>query len=412
MSKSALEVLVGRIAHLPSLPPVVHRLIEVTQDPDASIEMVERVIRTDQSLTAKVLQLVNSAFFALSGRVSTVRHAVVILGFEALRNTALAVCTYEYLSGCGRNEQFDKRAFWEHAAAVGILAKRIAAAAGAAKPDEAFVAGLLHDLGKVVLDEYFPAEFAAALAACRRREIALETCEEEALGFNHCFAGAAVARKWRFPPQLVEAIGRHHDSAPYDVLSASVMLADAAATAWRLGASGDPLLHPISAAVWQHIELDEAALGRTVEGSRDEIAQVRVLFYSDLEEGAPASGRREWQGPLVEEAGVKRVVLVTTDAAPLVPLKAYLEASGFVVDMARPDGPRPADEAEGLADEAECLVVLMPDGESAAQVKDELVATWPGLTSVPVLCVAPPLDPEAVVAHLLGATPAEAADTV
>lgn len=403
MSKSALEVLVGRIAQLPSLPPVVHRLIEVTQDPDATMEMVERVIRTDQSLTAKVLQLVNSAFFALSSRVSTVQHAVVILGFDALRNTALAVCTYEYLNGCGRNKQFDKRAFWEHAAAVGILAKRIATAAGSDKPDEAFVAGLLHDLGKVVLDEYFSAEFARALAACRRREIALEKCEEEALGFDHCFAGAAVARKWRFPPQLAEAIGRHHDSAPYDVLSASVMLADATATAWRIGASGDPNLHPISAAVWQHIPLDEAALGRTVEGSRDEIALVRALFYSDLEEAAPARGPREWQESPVEDGGVKRVVLVTTDDAPLVPLKAYLEASGFAVDLARPEQPPPADEVQRL-------VVLMPDGESAARVKDELVAKWPGLKSVPVSCVAAPFDPGPVVAHLLGTMPARAAN--
>ncbi len=401
--KNTLEVLVRRIEQLPSLPTVVHELIEVCKDPNATMGMVEEVICTDQSLTARMLKLVNSAFFALTSRISTIHHAAVILGMDALRNTAIAVCTYECLSGCDDNPQFDRRAFWGHAVAVGILAKGLAQIAKYRKPDEAFVAGLLHDLGKIVLDKYFPSEFARALAMCRAKELPLTQCEEAVLGFDHCLVGAEVTRQWRFPQQLIDAIERHHDPTANDTLCAVVMLADAMAKAWKFGAGGDPLLHPISPAVWTQITVDGAALREVVENSRDEIIQVQALFSSDADEAPeqpPAPAERP--EPAAVDAAGTRLVFVTNDEAPLHPLRVYLEESDFDVLAVRPDAPR-------IPEEAECLVVRMPDEESATRTRDELASKHPHLKSLPSLCVALPCLPDVVVNSLRGAMAATSA---
>jgi len=401
VSQGSLEILVNRIKQLPALPAVVHHLTEVTEDPDATISAVEEVIRADQSLTAKVLKLVNSAFFALRSRVSTVHHAAVILGLDALRNMALTVHTYECLAACGRNDTFDKQAFWEHAAAVGIFAKKLATAAKYKKPDEAFVAGLLHDLGKVVLDEYFAPEFAQALAACRDEAIPLAVCEERVLGFDHGVAGAEVGRKWRFPAQLVEVIERHHAPPGANVLSAVVQLADTMAKAWRIGASGDPLLQPINSTVWKLIPLNEQALRDIVEASRDEIAQVQELFGAEDDQQQPQPPQATTRRASEARGSGERVAFVTTDKAPLLPLMVYLEESDVAVRLVRPEQPFPADEIE-------YLVVQMPDQPSALRVKSDLVTNHPALRSVPAFCVAPPCLPSAVVADLRRAVPASA----
>jgi putative nucleotidyltransferase with HDIG domain len=393
VSNSALTRLVSRIQNLPSLPVVVHRLIEVCKDPNATMMMVEKVIAKDQSLTAKVLKLVNSAFFALSSRVSTIHHAAVILGMDALRNMALAVCTYDSLAGAHASPYFSRRAFWKHAAAVGILAKHLAVAAKYSKPDEAFVAGLLHDIGKVILDRYFDAEFGRALGLAHTKELPLAQCELEVLGFDHALAGAELARNWNFPPQLVAAIEHHHEPAAGDALGALVAVADVMAKAWKLGNSGDSILQTIGPVVWAQVPLDEDRLREIIEDSREEVDAVHALFYSDEDGPVHDTGILVLGDSLDVSTGTKRIAFVTSEAAPLQPLQIYLEQSSFDVALFRPDEPLPADEAEGL-------VIYMPDPQSAQRLRDELVAKYPALRSVPTVCAAGACHPGLVVKSL------------
>jgi putative nucleotidyltransferase with HDIG domain len=384
---STLEVLVKRIEQLPSLPTVVHELIEVCKDPNATMSMVEEVIRTDQSLAARMLKLVNSAFFALTSRVSTIHHAAVIMGMDALRNTAIAVCTYEALSGCHDNPQFDRRAFWEHAVAVAILAKEVAKETKFKKPDEAFVAGLLHDLGKVVLDKYFPHEFARALAMCRAKELPLLECESELLGFTHSTAGAEVAKQWNFPQPLVDAIGQHHDPAADAPLSAFVTVANELAKAWKFGASGNPMLGTIAPAAWQQAPVDARTAREIVESSVDEIAQVNTLFSGDDEKVQ----HERLAHTVVEQADVAaragtRLAFITGVETPVHLLSMFLERSRFDVLVMRSDGPP-------VPDEAECVMVQMADAASAQRVFDERTLKQPFLGSLPHGCVGTPCMP-------------------
>ncbi len=387
MGASTLEVLVKRIEQLPSLPTVVHELVEVCKDPNATMGMVEEVIRTDQSLAARMLKLVNSAFFALTSRVSTLHHAAVILGMDALRNTAIAVCTYETLSGCHDNPQFDRRAFWEHAVAVAILAKEVAKKAKFRKPDEVFVAGLLHDLGKVVLDKYFPDEFARALAMCRAKELPLIQCEEELLGFSHCTAGSEVAKQWNFPQQLVDAIGQHHDPAPVGPLSGFVVVANGLAKAWKFGASGNPMLGALAPAAWKSAPLDARTAREIVENSVDEIAQVKALFSGDDEgdQHEPLAHAVVEQADVAARVGT-RLAFITGVQAPLHLLPIFLERSRFDVLVIGADGP-------AVPEEAECIVVQMPEAESAQRVLDEVASKQPFLASLPHVCVGTPCMP-------------------
>jgi putative nucleotidyltransferase with HDIG domain len=401
VSNSSLTRLVSRIQNLPSLPAVAHRLIEVCKDPNAAMTTVERLISRDQSLTAKVLKLVNSAFFALSSRVSTIHHAAVILGMDALRNMALAVCTYDSLAGAQASPYFSRRAFWKHAAAVGILAKQLAVAVKYKKPDEAFVAGLLHDIGKVVLDRYFAAEFGRALALCHTKELPLLQCEQEVLGFHHSLAGAEVARNWNFPKPLADAIEQHHDPTAGETLGALVTIANVMAKAWKMGDSGDPFLHPISPSAWAQVPLDEGRLRQIVEDSRDEVAAVHALFHSDADGPAYDSGAMTLGESADDATAMKRIAFVTGDAAPFQPLQVFLERSYFDVVRFRPDEPLPADQAEGL-------VVAMPDTETAQRLLDEIVAKYPALRSVPTVCAAGACHPGSVVKNLRSPVPARA----
>jgi putative nucleotidyltransferase with HDIG domain len=356
--------------------------------------MVEEVIRADQSLAARMLKLVNSAFFALTSRVSTIHHAAVILGMDALRNTAIAVCTYESLSGCHDNPQFDRRAFWEHAVAVAVLAKELARETKFKQPDEAFVAGLLHDLGKVVLDKYFPDEFARALAMCRAKELPLLECEEELLGFSHCTAGAEVARQWNFPQQLVDAIGQHHDPSPAGPLSGFVVVANGLAKAWKVGASGNPMLGTLTPAVCKQAPVDARTAREIVENSVDEIAQVKTLFSGDDEgdQHEPLAHAVVEQADVAARTGT-RLAFITGIETPLHLLPMFLERSRFDVLVMRPDGPR-------VPEEAECVAVQMPDAESAQRVLDERTSRQPFLGSLPHVCVGTPCMPGEVVKTL------------
>ncbi|MBN1918487.1 MAG: HDOD domain-containing protein [Verrucomicrobia bacterium] len=404
MSTSTLEILVGRIEQLPSLPTVVYELVEVCKDPNATMAMVEDVIRTDQSLTARMLKLVNSAFFALSNRVSTIHHAAVILGMDALRNTAIAVCTYESLRGCDARSQFDRRAFWEHAVSVGVLAKELAGAAKFKKPDEAFVAGLLHDLGRVVLDKYFPEEFGKALRMSETKGLPLAACEEAILGFDHCVAGAAVARKWRFPGPLVAAIEQHHAAEAPDVLCALVMVADEMAKAWGYGASGNPVVRAVPPSVWDFLPANEGRIREIAANGRDEILSVRALFSgSDAEEDdAPKTRSIHIAHAVPIDSEPPKLVFISAHPGPFHPLLLYFEQARFDVLLLRPN-------AMSFPLEAECVLVQMPAKELAEHTLEELSARFPHVGPLPSVCVGEPCVPDAAVTEMRGALAQHAA---
>jgi putative nucleotidyltransferase with HDIG domain len=159
-------------------------------------------------MVTAILKIVNSPFYGLNGRVSSINHAIVLLGYRTVRNIALSTSLVKTLATGGH---FDRRKFWTHAVCTAAAARLCARRLRDADAEEAFLAGLIHDMGCVIFSHYFDQEFTTAIELSNERGIPLREAERIVLGLDHAEAGALVARKWNFPPAVADAIAVHHD---------------------------------------------------------------------------------------------------------------------------------------------------------------------------------------------------------
>lgn len=198
---------VARIQALPALPSVLSRIVAATADPDASALDLSRHVAADQSLTATLLRVVNSAYYGHYRQVDSITTAIVMLGFHEVRNLTLA--TTALRSFPKGHPEFDRTQLWRHSLAVAMAAERFATAENLAR-DGCFVAGLLHDIGKVVLDVLYPDSFREAVLRALGRGGFVRECEAEIFGIDHAGVGGILAERWDLPPTIVEAIRCHH----------------------------------------------------------------------------------------------------------------------------------------------------------------------------------------------------------
>jgi len=200
------DLVLAKIRELPPLPKAAASLLRVTCSDKSSAEDVTRILSADQALAGKILKLANSSFYGQSGQVSTITRAVVVLGFSTIRNLALglsACAAIKKLSG-----QVDIGAFWNHTVCAAAGAQMLAEVTHYPEPEEAFVTGLLHDIGQLVLACALPAEFAKVQAA-RPRDIT--AAEEQALGITHTKVGQKLLRRWALPDHFLNAVRFHHN---------------------------------------------------------------------------------------------------------------------------------------------------------------------------------------------------------
>lgn len=200
-----------RIRDIPTLPSIVLELNRLLQDPDTPVARVSQIIERDQAIALKILKLVNSAFYGVRSKVADIRSAVIMLGFNAVRNAIVSVSVIETFSRRLRLEGFDATDFWKHSLAVAVTAKALSARTRLNSPDNCFVGGLLHDVGKVILAQYYPDLFAAVWNASREEGIAFHEAERGRTAAGHAAIGAHLAGRWQLPRGLVEAIRFHHD---------------------------------------------------------------------------------------------------------------------------------------------------------------------------------------------------------
>jgi HD-like signal output (HDOD) protein len=195
------------IKELPPLPMVVHQLMAVMQDAECSGEDINRILGSDQALASKVLRLVNSSFYGLPGRVGTIQRAVVILGHATLRSLATGLAVAGSLGN--RLPPARRQQFWKHALASAAGAEVIARRARLPDPEEAFIAGLLHDIGHLILMMALPAQHAASHSQGLLGDL---EAERAAMGIDHCRAGRQLLQHWKLPSALLECVRLHHAS--------------------------------------------------------------------------------------------------------------------------------------------------------------------------------------------------------
>jgi len=239
--EAPLEALIDEVAELRTPSMVASRVLQLTKDQRFSSHELARVISTDQALSAKLLRLANSPYYGFARHIATVRDAVVLLGFRAVRSAAVASCVIDALPG--RTTTLDAGRFWHFSVTVGSLAELLGRAEGH-DAEEAFTAGVLHNVGRLVLDQYRPEQLAEAVKLAREREMPVGAAIRGVLGFTDAEIGAALAERWNFPQQLVEAIAQHDralEELKPDSLTALVVQAREFALARSLSDGIDPV---------------------------------------------------------------------------------------------------------------------------------------------------------------------------
>jgi HD-like signal output (HDOD) protein len=211
LKSERLQRLIGQMDHLPSIPSLYMMIVETINDPHASLAAVSDIIAQDIGMTAKILKLVNSAFFALRREISSANHAVAYLGLDTIKSLVLSINAFSQLE-TRELEGFSLAALWNHSLGTAAAAKRIAQIEGAGPKvaDEAFVSGLLHDAGKAALAFNFPQEYAQALRDPVDGEVDRLGAEQRAFGASHADVGGYLLGLWGLPVPVVEAIALHH----------------------------------------------------------------------------------------------------------------------------------------------------------------------------------------------------------
>ncbi|WP_020655659.1 HDOD domain-containing protein [Massilia niastensis] len=258
MSAPAAIDLAAGLDDLPSLPAVVMELLGSIEE-DIDISVLARKLANDQALTAKTLRLANSSAFGLQVKATTIQQAMTFLGFQTTRKLIAAAA----MTGCfpsGRCPGFSDKAFWRHsiasAACARILARRVRF-----NQDVAFTAGLLHDIGRLVLVTRYPEHYQVVLAERKRSDCGLLAAERAVLGLDHVAAGVALAEQWNFSDTMRQAIAFHHEpeQAGAGFLATIVHVADAVAHALDLAGDPDQLAPVVSSVAWTALGLAEEA---------------------------------------------------------------------------------------------------------------------------------------------------------
>ncbi len=253
-----------QIVNIPTLPQVLAKVIPMLSDPRVSAREVARIISQDQSLVSRILRIVNSAFYGFPRQIKTIDHALVILGFNRLKAAIFTASILEVFKDGKNAIGFDVEGFWEHSVAVGVVAKSIAKYLRLPNVEEHFIFGLLHDVGKLIMDYYGKEYYKTVLSHREEKDIPLRVAEEDILGFNHSVVGGLVFDRWNLPPDVVDVVTWHHSVVQYDgkylQSVAVVCVSDTLARLIGLGNGGDPYVPDINKNILSLLRLDLAGL--------------------------------------------------------------------------------------------------------------------------------------------------------
>jgi putative nucleotidyltransferase with HDIG domain len=247
-SPAKLEIELDKIEGLPTLPTVYAEVEALCKDPNVDADKLAKVIETDPSITMKLLKLSNSAFFGFKREIRAIKDSVALLGNETVQQAVLSISVFEALKDQDESAGLDKKEFWRHSAATGSIVRFICKKMRVQRED-AFTSGILHDVGKVILDSLFAQFYKTVFEAIDVKKMHILEAEESTLGVVHTKLGQELAQSWGIPERLIEAIAYHHDPNVAELdceLASLVHIADAVARNVGMGSGGDsyiPCIH-------------------------------------------------------------------------------------------------------------------------------------------------------------------------
>lgn len=262
MSPELSKKMASAVDGMPAFPKSVQKILELTRDPNCTPKDLVQVIDKDPVVTVKILKVVNSAYYSLPKQITSIGHAVVYLGFNSIKNLALSIAAIGMLPK-DNPSGFDGSQYLLHSLATAGIAKKLALRMEHADPMDCFIAGLLHDFGKMVFAQFMPMEFRRALDISKQNNSSLYLALQQEVGTDHAVVGAMLVEKWRFAPNLIETILSQNSEDLKDTeMVACVFGANQIAKKMKFGFAGNC-----------HIEEFPAAIARRLGGTLDEVIE-------------------------------------------------------------------------------------------------------------------------------------------
>lgn len=260
MTKLTLEYIASKVEDIKVLPSIVNEIISITENPNSTAQDMDKAIMKDQVMTTKILKLANSAYYGYARKISTITQATILLGFQAIKGIALASTVNKYLSNELKGYSLEKNELWSQSQTCAIVSRYIAKTVKYSNPEEAYIAGLLRDIGKTILNQHMEKEYVQILAMAETEQISFLDAEKNVLGFDHSEIGAKVAEKWNLPSDLVEAMAYHHkpEEAKSNIKLVSIVhLADAITMMMGIGLGIDGMNYNLSPLALETLDIDE-----------------------------------------------------------------------------------------------------------------------------------------------------------
>ena len=258
---------VENINSLPTIPSTLKQISKIIEEPLISLKEIGDFISNDPALTTKILKMVNSAFYGFPGRISSTSHATVLLGLNVIKGLLVGVSVFEVM-------QNTMLGLWEHSLGCAITSRLMAKRKGLKDYDDVYAAGLLHDIGKIILFLEFPKEYKETINEAELKEITIVEAERDHFVTNHADIGSWLAEKWFFPRNLIEVIKYHHNphlSKNAPVETAIVHLADIFMRANGVGFAGDPFVPAVNPVAFETLKFSETDIKEILEEMEDSL---------------------------------------------------------------------------------------------------------------------------------------------
>jgi len=278
VEKEAMQRRMAALKNVPTLPGVFEKITPLMESSNAGAEDIANVISSDQALSAKILRVVNSVFYGFPGRISNITHALIILGFDAVKGLVLSTAVFDMMKTGGFFS------LWKHSLGCAATAGIIAGRTNPPNPEEVSTAALLHDIGKVIIKIELPEESSRIDKVVAEKQISTYEAEEEILGFNHTTVGNWLCQEWHLPDKLTDPITYHHKpnlSSFAPLPTAIVHVANILVRGIGFGFAGDGLVPQIDLAAWQTLNISDSLLEEIIKEMDDKLQDAEEFLSGD-----------------------------------------------------------------------------------------------------------------------------------
>lgn len=279
-----LQKAMSRLTEISSLPEITMRIVEVVENPKSTAQDMHDIVKNDPALATKILKVVNSAFYGLPSQIASLDRAIIMLGLSAVKNIALAASLSRLFRPGRISERFEARDLWEHCIGVGVCA-RMLASAGHGHAEEAFVAGLVHDMGLLVEYQLFPDKLREVIERCSEQPQDFLEAERQVIGADHQMFGLALATRWKFPPTLRYAIAYHHNperlKPEFRPLVTAIRVADAICGQNQIGFYLTAQTLEVTEGMLQEISVPESRVAELLADLPERIDETLSIFRDE-----------------------------------------------------------------------------------------------------------------------------------